>query len=231
MASTLSQLYGILSTSSPSDVRLIAGNTSVGIYKDPPEKLLVYIADIPELNQITKATDSIVIGAGVTINRLIDTMNDEMTSNPTKTTTWPNIMYLLKRVANTQVRNIDTIGGNVRGLNFIYCLLFEDLKLTKFTLDNVGSQVRIHIRSIHRVVHSTCNAQHWKLNKRKYNIRGFLWRLFEYVNGPASNRVNQRAFFGTKRNKPMLQSGQTSRELSLVYKLRNKHAAIERLRH
>jgi hypothetical protein len=50
-----------------SGVRLVAGNTSTGVYNPPEAGLLIDIAQIPELRSVTVGCEGIGVGGWVTI--------------------------------------------------------------------------------------------------------------------------------------------------------------------
>ncbi|WP_420566904.1 xanthine dehydrogenase small subunit [Thalassovita sp.] len=88
------------------DATLIAGATDVGLWVTKNLRTLPKVAFLnrcTDLQQITETEDSITIGAGVTVARLIPLM-DEL---------HPSLGQMLRRYGSAQVRAAATIGGNI----------------------------------------------------------------------------------------------------------------------
>lgn len=100
-------------------VRLVAGHTGPGVYKDwPRQGRLVSITKVPELQTIEQADGVLLLGACVTITRLIEYL--EALATATKPATSPlvaawatEIASHLERIAGRHVRNSATLGGNL----------------------------------------------------------------------------------------------------------------------
>ena len=98
------------------NVKLVVGNTSIGIYKfdvDDPH-ILIDIHAIPELLGFSDSKDGLTIGAAESLQNVIDELKRMIeTKPPEKTRGFAAFRKHLLDVANLQVRNIGSIGGNV----------------------------------------------------------------------------------------------------------------------
>ena len=88
------------------DSRIIAGGTDLMLevtqqYKAAPK--LIDVSQLKSLTQIEYSTDSIQIGAAVTLAQLEETLCDLS----------PSFVTLLQRIGSRQIRNRGTIGGNI----------------------------------------------------------------------------------------------------------------------
>ncbi len=101
---TLSALYTALADHP--DATLIAGATDVGLWATKRLRNLtpvIFLNGISELQNIQVESDSITIGAGVTLERTRALMAEHH----------PHFAEMLRRFASTQVRNVATLGGNI----------------------------------------------------------------------------------------------------------------------
>jgi xanthine dehydrogenase small subunit len=88
------------------DATLIAGATDVGLWVTKQLRDLgkvAFLGGCSDLQRIEETSDSLIIGAGVTIAALRKAM----------TTPHPSFAELLRRFASEQVRQAATIGGNI----------------------------------------------------------------------------------------------------------------------
>ncbi|HEX6642206.1 MAG TPA: FAD binding domain-containing protein, partial [Thermoanaerobaculia bacterium] len=111
-AQTIKATHGGNST----NVKLVVGNTSIGIYKAPEydPHVLIDIAQIPELLGFSSDADGVRIGAAETLSNVIDGLQKLIASRAkAKTKGLVAFRTHLLDVANLQVRNIGSIGGNV----------------------------------------------------------------------------------------------------------------------
>ncbi len=88
------------------DATLIAGATDVGLWvtknlRDLPN--VAFLNGIADLRTLTRAGDTLRIGAGVTITDLMAAITDMH----------PSFAAMLRRYGSVQVRNAATIGGNI----------------------------------------------------------------------------------------------------------------------
>ncbi|XP_068702018.1 xanthine dehydrogenase/oxidase-like [Montipora foliosa] len=111
---TKSDLYSLMSKYKSNKVRLVAGNTGKGIYKnDGPFEVMIDISQIKELHTVPSSSQtsngSIVVGGGVSLNTFINVL-DQMASS------WSGFKVMahhIRKVANVPVRNVGSIAGNM----------------------------------------------------------------------------------------------------------------------
>lgn len=98
------------------NVKLVVGNTSIGIYKAPEydPHVLIDVAQVAELLGFSSDPDGVRIGASETLSNVIDGLQ-KLIANRAKAKTKGLAAFRthLLDVANLQVRNIGSIGGNV----------------------------------------------------------------------------------------------------------------------
>jgi xanthine dehydrogenase iron-sulfur cluster and FAD-binding subunit A len=103
---SLPQLYSILHDEMAgeyrikhsSGVRLVAGNTSTGVYNPPKAELLIDIAQIPKLRSVTVGCEGIGFGGGVTIAELMKSLEE----NRSLSLTYGPLLLHFKRVSEPQ---------------------------------------------------------------------------------------------------------------------------------
>ncbi|XP_027077855.1 xanthine dehydrogenase 1-like isoform X1 [Coffea eugenioides] len=99
------------------DAKLVVGNTEVGIemrLKRMEYRALIYIAHIPELNQLSLNDEGMEIGAAVKLSELmkvLQTVSDKRP--PYETSSCRALIEQIKWFAGTQIRNAASIGGNI----------------------------------------------------------------------------------------------------------------------
>ncbi|KAJ3669997.1 hypothetical protein LUZ60_010321 [Juncus effusus] len=109
---TIDGLYALLNSSSisASNVKLVVGNTSSGVYKDQDlYDKYIDLRGIPELSVIKRSDDGVEIGSAVTISRVIEILRDDKKS----TLVFSKLADHMNKVASQFVRNIASIGGNL----------------------------------------------------------------------------------------------------------------------
>jgi len=98
------------------NVKLVVGNTSIGIYKadvDDPH-VLIDIHAIPSLLGFHESEKGLDVGAAESLQNVIDELQRVIATKPKeKTLGFAAFRTHLLDVANLQVRNIGSIGGNV----------------------------------------------------------------------------------------------------------------------
>src|SRR5205807_1642629 len=98
------------------NVKLLAGNTSIGIYNwtvDDPHAL-IDIAQIPDLLGFHADHEGLRIGAAEPLQRVIEELARQIAKRPkVETRGFAAMRQHLLDVANLQVRNIGSIAGNV----------------------------------------------------------------------------------------------------------------------
>ena len=88
------------------DATLVAGATDVGLWVTKQMRDLgeiIFLNRCDDLKQIVQEQDALILGAGVTISRLIPVMDD----------LHPSFAAMLRRYGSAQVRAAATIGGNI----------------------------------------------------------------------------------------------------------------------
>jgi xanthine dehydrogenase/oxidase len=100
------------------DVRLVNGNTSIGIYKRPLDSTKVFldISQIAELRGVSLDVEagSLIIGGGVTYARLLAKLTELIpTVAPVRVGGLEVLVKQLRRIAGHQVRSAGMVGGGV----------------------------------------------------------------------------------------------------------------------
>ncbi|MGB0438548.1 MAG: xanthine dehydrogenase small subunit, partial [Paracoccaceae bacterium] len=88
------------------DATLIAGATDVGLWVTKGHRVIatpIFLNRCRDLQQITATPDGLRIGAGVTMDRVLDVMTDRH----------PSYAAMIRRYGSAQVRAAATIGGNI----------------------------------------------------------------------------------------------------------------------
>eukprot|EP01113_Clastostelium_recurvatum_P035010 TRINITY_DN4821_c0_g1_i1.p1 TRINITY_DN4821_c0_g1~~TRINITY_DN4821_c0_g1_i1.p1 ORF type:complete len:1340 (+),score=354.41 TRINITY_DN4821_c0_g1_i1:272-4021(+) len=97
-------------------VKLVVGNTSVGIYKDDNPNVLIDIHSIPELKATSNTAASVTVGSAVTLSDLITKVTGWASSLP-NASSYTYLATHLTKVANIQVRNVASWAGNIMLVN------------------------------------------------------------------------------------------------------------------
>ena len=99
------------------NARLLAGNTELGIevrFANVEVPVLVGVAHIPELNQLTLTDTHLRVGMSVNLSCLIENINGWVEELPkSKTRCLRALTNQLRWFASTQVRNVACLGGNI----------------------------------------------------------------------------------------------------------------------
>ncbi|KAH7296056.1 hypothetical protein KP509_26G007100 [Ceratopteris richardii] len=118
--SSLNSVFEALqSDQAKGEAKLVVGNTSSGYYKDENPRILIDIGRIPELLVLKEVSGSLIVGAAVSIGRLIDAL-EVMISRSTDKNTAPadgsvahGLASHMRKVANPHVRHRASVGGNL----------------------------------------------------------------------------------------------------------------------
>lgn len=108
---SVSELQELLEAENGVSVKLVAGNTSTGYYKEEKERKyerFVDIRRIPELTMVRSDEKGVELGACVTISKAIEVLREEE-----NVPMLAKIATHMEKIANRFVRNTGTIGGNV----------------------------------------------------------------------------------------------------------------------
>ncbi|MDT7604690.1 MAG: hypothetical protein QOF61_2687, partial [Acidobacteriota bacterium] len=113
---TLAEVYRIIEAHpDPRELKLVCGNTSIGVYDRYVEnpRVLVDISHVAELRQIAVGEDGVSLGAAVTYSEFIKTLEGALeTVAEEKKSGLEAMKYLAGRTAGTIVRNAASLAGN-----------------------------------------------------------------------------------------------------------------------
>ena len=108
----MNDLYTLLSQYQNQNYRIVASNTSVGVYKNEgPYQSFINIRNIPDLYQITKTPSSITIGSQTSLTKLVKIF--DTFSNSSGFEYLSEISSYLNRIGNVSVRNVASWAGNL----------------------------------------------------------------------------------------------------------------------
>jgi len=99
------------------NVRLVGGNTSIGIYPATVEDPHVFIdlGQVRELRESRAGHGSLSIGAGMRYSELLELLDSQVADTPSGAAALPGLLalrYMAGRTAGTIVRNAATLAGN-----------------------------------------------------------------------------------------------------------------------
>lgn len=113
---TLAQVHAILAKHrDTADVKLVGGNTSIGVYDRFVENphVLVDISQLQELLGIKVTKTGLSFGGSVTYNDLLSELEALLADSPAgRAAGVESLRYMARRTAGTLVRNTATVGGN-----------------------------------------------------------------------------------------------------------------------
>ncbi|TKW31510.1 hypothetical protein SEVIR_2G111100v4 [Setaria viridis] len=115
---SIKQYYELINSTlfSASSIKVVVGNTSVGVYKDYDlYNKYIDIGGIPELSSIVRKGEGIEIGAAITISRSIEILENEskLMSSPNGSVVFRKLAEHMSKVASPFVRNTASLGGNI----------------------------------------------------------------------------------------------------------------------
>uniref|UniRef100_A0A1J3G0L1 Indole-3-acetaldehyde oxidase n=1 Tax=Noccaea caerulescens TaxID=107243 RepID=A0A1J3G0L1_NOCCA len=96
-------------------IKLVAGNTSTGYYKDERERSYdkyIDLTRIPEMKEIRKSHNGVEIGAVVTISKVIAALK-EIRVSPGVAKMFGKLAAHMEKIAARFIRNFGSIGGNL----------------------------------------------------------------------------------------------------------------------
>ncbi|XP_020525175.1 indole-3-acetaldehyde oxidase isoform X2 [Amborella trichopoda] len=115
--SSMRELLNVLASEANENgaqVKIVAGNTSSGIYKRPETCCrFIDIRHIPELLVIRRDDLGIEIGACVTISKAIKALDEEVSLEAASSLIFEKIANHMNIVASKFIRNTATLGGNL----------------------------------------------------------------------------------------------------------------------
>jgi len=146
---TLDELVDLLNNKhKEQSIRFIAGNTSVGYYKDEPRsaQVIMNLRDVDELRRVEKSKEHLKIGSSLTLTSLANLCEKCSTSDGFHHLS--ELALNLRKIGNTQVRNMGSWSGNLvmkkRHADFL-----SDLVVF---LETVSAQLEIfHNGSVHQM--------------------------------------------------------------------------------
>jgi xanthine dehydrogenase/oxidase len=99
----------------PNDPKLVAGNTSIGIYKREDPRVLIDVGAVEELRHVGLSADgaALEIGGAMTYTELRNALAELRDERPAVEAGLDALDALLARIAGTQVRDEATVGGAV----------------------------------------------------------------------------------------------------------------------
>ncbi|CAH2072244.1 unnamed protein product [Thlaspi arvense] len=106
-----SELQGLLEVENGLAVKLVAGNTSTGYYKEEKQRKYDRFFDIrriPELTVVRRGDKGIELGAAVTISKAIEALREKE-----DVSMLAKLASHMEKIASRFVRNTGTIGGNI----------------------------------------------------------------------------------------------------------------------
>ncbi len=110
---SLSEVYQLKLMHTGENVKLVVGNTSIGIYPDAPV-VFIDVSLVPELNQSFNSGQFLGFGGAVTINQMMQILDKEIATQPAYRTVGIKAMRQhLQRLANVMVRDVGSIAGNM----------------------------------------------------------------------------------------------------------------------
>jgi xanthine dehydrogenase/oxidase len=149
---SLQQVHDIIGAHDLAEVKLVGGNTSIGIYDRFVENphILIDISQLPELHGIKVDDGGLTIGAAVTYGRLLQELDWLIAEPPTGPTVerlpgLQALQYMTRRTAGTIVRNAATLAGNTM-LVARHVAAGEPFPSDLFTaLCSLGARVRVSV--------------------------------------------------------------------------------------
>ncbi|WZZ31169.1 hypothetical protein YC2023_014570 [Brassica napus] len=108
---SISELQSLLGLENGVSVKLVAGNTSTGYYKEEKDKKydrFVDIRRIPELTVVRRDEKGVKLGAAITISKAIEVLREKES-----VLILAKIASHMEKIASRFVRNTGTIGGNI----------------------------------------------------------------------------------------------------------------------
>ncbi len=111
-APTLEAVLDLLQDRDPDQIKLVNGNTSIGIYDRYQEhpKHLIDISGLNDLKYCSAGPASIVLGAGITYSEALTFLDRTLAGGAD--TGLAALRYMAQRTAGTIVRNAASLGGN-----------------------------------------------------------------------------------------------------------------------
>lgn len=108
---SMADLWSVFSTHADSSIRLVAGDTGRGVFKNPPAaEVYIDLKHIPDLYTQTLTDSSLTVGSAIPLNMLIETLRNNSDRSPS---TFYLLADHLSKIANVPVRNVGSWAGNL----------------------------------------------------------------------------------------------------------------------
>jgi xanthine dehydrogenase/oxidase len=105
---TMEDLYSLLNEYKGVKYRLVGGNTGVGVFKNEgPYDIYIDFKNVPDLFAVTKTSNSLTIGSGTTLSKLIEILNQNSSQ--------PGFEYL-----DVVSRHMQKIAVSLKNVRFKY---------------------------------------------------------------------------------------------------------------
>lgn len=111
----LAQVHSLMREFERHEVKLVVGNTSLGIPDTRPKDpdIFIDISHISSLHRLESTADHLLVGAAVTYAQWIGFLDQQLASaTPAVASGLSALRYMAGRTAGTVVRNIASLGGN-----------------------------------------------------------------------------------------------------------------------
>eukprot|EP00051_Salpingoeca_urceolata_P009950 m.120900 g.120900 ORF g.120900 m.120900 type:complete len:1312 (+) comp16518_c0_seq3:946-4881(+) len=105
----LAAVFADLKTFASRAIKLVVGNTSVGVFKHDKADVLLDVSRVPELSSVTPSKSSLVVGATTTIEQLITMLRQQASVSASFTA----LADHLQKIANVAVRSVGSWAGNI----------------------------------------------------------------------------------------------------------------------
>ncbi|MBI3716859.1 MAG: FAD binding domain-containing protein, partial [Betaproteobacteria bacterium] len=111
---SLPQVHALMQAHGEQEIKLVVGNTSVGIPGVRPLHPQVYIdiSHVAELHRFEVLDDQLLVGAAVTYSELISGLDEILGRAPERSQGLAALRYMAGRTAGTIVRNVASLAGN-----------------------------------------------------------------------------------------------------------------------
>ncbi len=181
--------------SNSENFKLLDGNSSIGIYKtravyeenalDP--KYLVDVSSIKELHKIQVSKAGLVIGANVTISKLLELLDDVIGARVSpKERGLEALRNHIRVVANVQVRNVGSLAGNIymsvnlgftSDMHMVLATLGATMMISwsegrkEYELLNIPTYAELPVDAVYESIHIPFNDRNTYINTYKVRER------------------------------------------------------------
>ncbi|EHQ24797.1 molybdopterin cofactor-binding domain-containing protein [Mucilaginibacter paludis] len=114
---SVKEVFQLLKVNQPvlGKVKIVQGNTSIGIYKSDVEdpKVFIDVSALPEWKKITLKHDGLHLSGGVTINELLEYLNRLLENSLPNYNGFSALAKHIKGIAGVQVRSAASVAGSL----------------------------------------------------------------------------------------------------------------------